>query len=176
MIHYHLFNAYKVLCPLYIISRSQNYLYSVLLSLYRCMSISNLFWIVLQPYMFPYLQIKFLRNMLDVGPLSMNKIWFIYIIYKCKYMLLHWTGTHSQSWIPLCLNSSSSFCSKTELVPLRPFTTSQAHTKYSWTRSVVQPEKKKIPISVNCCDIRHNTSKALDWRLLQRLGRFWIWC
>lgn len=52
----------------------------------------------------------------------------------------------SQVWTPLCLNSSSSFSSRTALVPLRPFTTSQAHKKYSWTRSAVQPEDKQTDI------------------------------
>ncbi len=51
------------------------------------------------------------------------------------------SGPCRQRWTPLCLNSSSSFSSRAELVPFRPFTTSQAHTKYSWTLSAVQPAK-----------------------------------
>uniref|UniRef100_A0A668T1W8 Huntingtin interacting protein K n=1 Tax=Oreochromis aureus TaxID=47969 RepID=A0A668T1W8_OREAU len=45
------------------------------------------------------------------------------------------------SWTPLSLKSSSSFFSRAELVPFRPFTTSEAHRKYSCTRSAVQPAK-----------------------------------
>lgn len=59
----------------------------------------------------------------------------------CTFVFQVWSC--SQGWTPLCLNSSSSFSSRTKLVPLRPFTTSQAHKKYSWTRSAVQPKDNR---------------------------------
>ncbi len=62
-------------------------------------------------------------------------------IYSLKSLFSTLLRLCSQSWTPLCLNSSSSFSSRVALVPLRPLTTSLAHTKYSWTRSAVQPAK-----------------------------------
>lgn len=47
--------------------------------------------------------------------------------------------------MPLCLNSWSSFSSRAKLVPRRPFTTSHAQKKYSWTRSAVQPANTQQP-------------------------------